>query len=56
VPTSDKATELVATKIVELAKAGHNGDDLAIETMRFFAREPAQRDAREHPTQSVSPG
>jgi hypothetical protein len=54
VPTADKATELVATKIVELAKAGHKGDDLAIETLRFFdAREPAQR---EHPAQSVSPG
>jgi hypothetical protein len=35
-PTSDKATELVVTKIVELAKAGVRGDDLAVETLRFF--------------------
>ena len=27
-PTSDKATELVVTKIVELAKAGRRGDAL----------------------------
>ena len=35
-PTADKATELVATKIVELAKAGRRGDDLADQTLRFF--------------------
>jgi hypothetical protein len=36
-PTADdKATELVVTKIVELAKAGRRGDDLATETLRFF--------------------
>jgi hypothetical protein len=37
-PTSDKATELVVTKIVELAKAGRKGDELAAETLHFFAR------------------
>jgi hypothetical protein len=56
-PTSDKATEMVATKIVELAKAGLRGEALAIETLRFFdAREPVQRDVREQTPQSVSAG
>jgi hypothetical protein len=42
---SDEATELVATKIVELAKAGRRGAELADETLRFFAaREPEYRD------------
>jgi hypothetical protein len=54
-PTSDKATELVATKIVELAKAGLKGEELAVETLRSFdAREPVQRDEREQPPQSIS--
>jgi hypothetical protein len=35
-PASDKATELVATKIVELAKAGRRGEELTVETLRFF--------------------
>jgi hypothetical protein len=35
-PTTDKATEFVATKIVELAKAGARGDDLTVQTLRFF--------------------
>jgi hypothetical protein len=34
--TSDKATEMVATKIVELAKAGRRGDDLTDQALRFF--------------------
>jgi hypothetical protein len=42
--TADKATELVARKVVELAKAGHRGDDLTGETLRFF--EPAKADLR----------
>jgi hypothetical protein len=33
---SDKATEVVATKIVELAKAGRRGNELTVETLRFF--------------------
>ena len=33
---SDKATELVATKIVELANAGRRGNELADEVLRFF--------------------
>lgn len=35
-PTADPATEFVATKIVELAKAGRRGDDLTDQTLRFF--------------------
>jgi hypothetical protein len=35
-PTSDKATELVAAKIVELALAGAGGDDLTDKTLSFF--------------------
>ena len=35
-PTADKATELVARKVVELAKAGRRGDDLTDETLRFL--------------------
>jgi hypothetical protein len=35
-PTSDKATELVAAKIVELAQAGARGDDLTDKTLSFF--------------------
>jgi hypothetical protein len=35
-PQSDKATALVITKIVELAKAGRRGTDLATETLRFL--------------------
>jgi hypothetical protein len=55
-PQSDKATALVVTKIVELAKAGRRGDDLAIETLRFFeACEPEHRGDR-RPAQSISAG
>jgi hypothetical protein len=40
-PQSDKATALIVKKIVELAKAGRRGNDLAVETLRFFeASEP----------------
>jgi hypothetical protein len=35
-PQADKATALVVTKIVELANAGRKGDDLTVETLRFF--------------------
>jgi hypothetical protein len=46
-PTSDKATELIVTKIVELANASRRGDDLAAEALRFFeAREPENRGDR----------
>jgi hypothetical protein len=34
---SDRATELVATKVVELAKAGLRGNDLKEAALRFFA-------------------
>jgi hypothetical protein len=34
--TSDKATEFVASKIVELAKAGRRGEDLTEQTLKFF--------------------
>jgi hypothetical protein len=52
-PTCDKATELVATKIVELAKAGHRGDDLIFEVLRFFdAFDPEQR-ARPRPASNI---
>ena len=33
---ADKATELLAAKIVELAQAGRRGDDLVEEALRFF--------------------
>jgi hypothetical protein len=32
----DRATALIVTKIVELANAGRRGDDLTVETLRFF--------------------
>jgi hypothetical protein len=35
-PQSDKATELVAAKIVELAKAGRSGPELTEGVLRFF--------------------
>jgi hypothetical protein len=35
-PQSDKATALVVSKIVELAQAGRKGDELTVETLRFF--------------------
>jgi hypothetical protein len=34
---SDKATKLVATKVVELAKAGRKGDDLKEAALKYFA-------------------
>jgi hypothetical protein len=46
-PKSDKATALVITKIVDLAKAGRRGNDLTDEALRFF--EP------ERPTRGNSP-
>jgi hypothetical protein len=54
-PQSYKATALVMTKIVELANAGRRGDDLTVETLRFFeAREPDQPASSRAP--SVSAG
>jgi hypothetical protein len=35
-PTVDNATELVATKVVELAKAGFRGDNLTAAAITFF--------------------
>jgi hypothetical protein len=35
-PQSDKATALVVTKIVDLAKAGRKGDDLIEQTLLAF--------------------
>ena len=53
-PQSDKATALVVTKIVELAKAGRKGDDLTAETLRFFeASKPESRSERPRSEQSV---
>jgi hypothetical protein len=53
---SDKATALVVTKIVELAKAGRRGDDLTAETLRFFdAPKPEHRD-RPRPAPSIDAG
>ena len=53
-PKSDKATVLVVTKIVELAKAGRRGDELTVETLRFFdACEPERRGDRSRPMPSV---
>jgi hypothetical protein len=36
---ADKATELVAAKVVELAKDGRRGNELADEALRFFEPE-----------------
>jgi hypothetical protein len=36
---ADKATGLVATKVVELAKAGRRGKELTDEALRFFEPE-----------------
>jgi hypothetical protein len=56
-PTSDKATELVVTKIVELAKAGRKGDDLTAEALRFFdACEPEHRVDRPREAPSINAG
>ena len=33
---TDRATDLIASKIVELAKAGRRGDDLIENALRFF--------------------
>jgi hypothetical protein len=43
---SDKATELVATKIVELAKAGRRGEGLTDEVLRFFGGSMSARNQR----------
>ena len=54
-PPSDKATALVVTKIVELANAGRRGDELTVETLRYFGvREPERRGDRRPP--QTSPG
>jgi hypothetical protein len=56
-PTSDKATELVVTKIVELAKAGRKGDDLTAEALRFFdACEPEHWVDRPREAPSINAG
>jgi hypothetical protein len=53
-PKPDKATELVVTKIVELAKVGHRGEALVAETLRFFE---AYEDQQSSSLRSVhSPG
>jgi hypothetical protein len=44
--THDKATELVATKIVELAKAGLRGEELTDEVLRFFGGSMSARNQR----------
>jgi hypothetical protein len=36
--TCDKATTLVATKVVDLAKAGARSDELTAQTLRFFEK------------------
>jgi hypothetical protein len=56
-PKADKATALVITKIVELAKAGRRGDDLAVETLRFFdAYEPERVGDKHRPAPSINAG
>jgi hypothetical protein len=56
-PQADKATALVVTKIVELAKAGRRGDDLTVETFRFLnACEPGQQRPASSRPPSVSAG
>jgi hypothetical protein len=53
-PQSDKATALVVTKIVELAKAGRRGDDLTAETLRFFQpSKPESRGDQSHPAATL---
>jgi hypothetical protein len=42
-PQSDKATALVVTKIVDLAKAGRRGDDLIEQTLLAFKGNEAER-------------
>jgi hypothetical protein len=42
-PQSDKATALVITKIVDLAKAGRRGDDLIEQTLLAFKGNEAKR-------------
>ena len=56
----DKATELVATKIVELAKAGRRGEQLTDEVLRFFggslaARNPGSDEGLSPPQGPTSP-
>jgi hypothetical protein len=41
--TADKATELVATKIVELARAGGRGNELTAKTLQFFEAQQPER-------------
>jgi hypothetical protein len=42
-PQSDKATALVVTKIVDLAKAGRRGDDLIEQTLSSSKGNEAER-------------
>ena len=56
-PQTDKATALVVSKIVELANSGWKGEELTVETLRFFeAREPDQRQPASYRAPSVSAG
>jgi hypothetical protein len=48
-PKSDKAAELVATKIVELAKAGRRGDDLIVQALQSFEGCEPEHRTGEHP-------
>jgi hypothetical protein len=51
-PQSDKATALVVTKIVELAKAGRRGADLTAETLHFF--EASKSESRGDPSRPAA--
>jgi hypothetical protein len=53
---SDKATALVVTKIVDLAKAGRRNDDLTAETLRFFEASEPERADRPSPAPSINAG
>jgi hypothetical protein len=48
--TCDKATTLVATKVVELAKAGARSDELTAQTLRFFENPSASQASLAAPT------
>jgi hypothetical protein len=48
-PRADKATEIVATKIVELARAGQRGDDLTAKTLQFFEGQQPERRTDDRP-------
>jgi hypothetical protein len=52
---SDRATESITTKIVELAKAGRRGADLRNDALRFFEG-PAARVTQDRPTAAHDAG